>query len=370
MTIMQKTLPKGWKMVRLGDEKVVQIIMGQSPPSSSYNAEGIGLPFYQGKAEFGEHHPKTVKWCSQYGKIAEADDILMSVRAPVGDVNICKEKSCIGRGLTAIRINRASLNNKFLYYFLKRDTSIWNKLSTGSTFDSITSKTLRSLPIPLPPLPTQHKIVEILEEADNLRRLRQQADEKMKDLIPSLFVQMFGDPVKNPKGWKVKRLGDLCEFVYGDSLPEKKRKNGDVAVYGSNGIVGKHDAAITENETIIIGRKGSVGEVNFSPTPCFPIDTTYFIDRRYTKQNLVWLFWLLKFLELERLSLMVGVPGLNRHHAHDLKTIVPPLPLQQEFAKMVEDIEAEKARQVESRKKLDELFQSLMQRAFTGELVS
>ena len=366
---MQKTLPKGWKWVRLGDEKASQIIMGQSPPSSAYNSEGIGLPFYQGKAEFGEHHPETVKWCSQPIKIAEADDILISVRAPVGNVNICEEKSCIGRGLAAIRINKTSVNNKFLYYFFKRDTSIWSKLSTGSIFDSITVKTLQSFFIPLPPLPTQHKIVEILEEADNLRKLRKLADVKMKDLIPSLFVQMFGDPTTNPKGWEVKKLGGICEFVYGDSLPEKKRNSGNITVYGSNGIVGTHDIAITESETIIIGRKGSVGEVNFSSMPCFPIDTTYFIDKRYTKQNLVWLFWLLKFLKLEKLSLMVGVPGLNRNHAYDLKAIVPPLPLQQEFAKLVEDIEAEKARQAESGKKLDELFNSLMQRAFTGELV-
>jgi type I restriction enzyme S subunit len=224
--------------------------------------------------------------------------------------------------------------------------------------------------MPLPPLPTQHKIVEILEEADNLRKLRRQADEKMKDLIPSLFVQMFGDPETNPKGWKIKKLGGICEFVYGDSLPERKRNNGIVAVYSSNGIVGKHDIAISEGETIIIGRKGSVGEVNFSCEPCFPIDTTYFIDKRYTKQNLAWLFCLLKFLKLEKLSLMVGVPGLNRNHAYDISVILPPLPLQQEFAKLVEDIEAEKARQAESRKKLDELFQCLMQRAFTGELVA
>ncbi len=120
---MQKTLPKEWKWIRLGDNKIAQLIMGQSPPSSAYNTEGAGLPFYQGKAEFGEHHPITVKWCTQHGKIAEADDILMSVRAPVGDVNICKEKSCIGRGLAAIRTNKSILNSSFLYYLLKRDTS-------------------------------------------------------------------------------------------------------------------------------------------------------------------------------------------------------------------------------------------------------
>ncbi|OGL47764.1 MAG: hypothetical protein A2W05_03880 [Candidatus Schekmanbacteria bacterium RBG_16_38_10] len=82
------------------------------------------------------------------------------------------------------------------------------------------------------------------------------------------------------------RLEEVCEFVYGDSLPKRKRQVGNVSVFGSNGIVSTHDSPISDGETIIIGRKGSVGEVNFSLDPCFPIDTTFFIDKRYTKQNL------------------------------------------------------------------------------------
>lgn len=122
---MNRTLPKGWKMVRLGEE-VSDIIMGQSPPSSTYNIEKIGIPFYQGKAEFGEHHPKTIKLCSKPVKVAEPDDILISVRAPEGDVNICEATSCIGRGLAAIRTNKKLLDSQFLYYFLKKD--IWRIL--------------------------------------------------------------------------------------------------------------------------------------------------------------------------------------------------------------------------------------------------
>jgi type I restriction enzyme S subunit len=83
------------------------------------------------------------------------------------------------------------------------------KKATGSTATGIKASILKQIRIPLPPLPTQHKIVEILEEADNLRKFRQQADEKMKDLIPSLYTKMFGDPVTNPKGWEVKKLVSL-----------------------------------------------------------------------------------------------------------------------------------------------------------------
>jgi len=86
-------------------QEVAEIIMGQSPPGDTYNETGDGLPFFQGKAEFGETCPTVKKWCNAPKKIAEAGDILMSVRAPVGPTNLASERCCIGRGLAAIRAN-------------------------------------------------------------------------------------------------------------------------------------------------------------------------------------------------------------------------------------------------------------------------
>ena len=98
---MNKNLPTNWSWVKLGD--VCEIVMGQSPPSSTYNKEKKGLPFFQGKAEFSELYPEVRKWCSKPKKLAEPLDILVSVRAPVGSTNIVNQKCCIGRGLAALR---------------------------------------------------------------------------------------------------------------------------------------------------------------------------------------------------------------------------------------------------------------------------
>ena len=95
-----ETLPPNWSWVKLG--VVCEIVMGQSPPSSTYNTDQIGLPFFQGKAEFTELSPVIKKWCSEPKKIAEPLDILVSVRAPVGSSNIANQKCCIGRGLAAL----------------------------------------------------------------------------------------------------------------------------------------------------------------------------------------------------------------------------------------------------------------------------
>ena len=103
---------------------ICKITMGQSPDSSTYNTTNIGLPFYQGNADFGELYPKTRIWCSEPQKIAEPENILLSVRAPIGALNIAKEKCCIGRGLAAITPHKNFCFNKYLfaYFFQVRYT--------------------------------------------------------------------------------------------------------------------------------------------------------------------------------------------------------------------------------------------------------
>ena len=135
-----------------------------------------------------------------------------------------------------------------------------------------------------------------------------------------------------PKDWQVNRLKTVCTFTYGDSLANEARIEGDVPVYGSNGIVGWHNKAITHKPCIVIGRKGSYGKVNFSQLECFPIDTTYFVDDRSAKCDLKWLKYILPLLELDKFSKDTGVPGLNREDAHNKIVPVPESSVQKVIA--------------------------------------
>ena len=165
-------LPDGWEWVRLGE--VAIIILGQSPPSSTYNKEGKGLPFYQGKADFGVLYPTPSTWCTSPNKIAISGDILISVRAPVGPTNLCSETSCIGRGLSAIRMILDNSNFYFLY-FLK---SIEDRLSGkgfGTTFNAVTRKDLNNILTPLPPVSEQQRI----EKVDQLMKLCDELESKI-----------------------------------------------------------------------------------------------------------------------------------------------------------------------------------------------
>jgi type I restriction enzyme, S subunit len=119
-----------------------------------------------------------------------------------------------------------------------------------------------------------------------------------------------------PEHWEVRRMKQVCRFAYGDSLPTETRKHGEIAVFGSNGRVGFHYTANTHTPCIVIGRKGSFGKVNFSADPVFAIDTTFFIDDRFTKANLRWLYYLLGWLRLDEVSKDSAVPGLHREDAY------------------------------------------------------
>ena len=169
MTVMFNTpkettggpLPPAWATTTLYN--ICTVIQGQSPPGSTYNTDGNGLPFLQGKAEFGDTYPVAKKWCSEPSKIAEPEDVLISVRAPVGPTNLAPVKSCIGRGLAAIR-PEGSVPSKYVLYSLRASEEELRSRATGTTFEAIRGDTLRSHRIPLPPLPEQHRIVAEIEK--------------------------------------------------------------------------------------------------------------------------------------------------------------------------------------------------------------
>ena len=197
-----------WPRVELAE--IAQIVMGQSPPGETYNHDGDGLPFFQGKGDFGDNHPTTRTWCSKPTRIAESGDVLLSVRAPVGPTNTARETCCIGRGLAAIRVNRALVHQDYLRFFFKHNEAFLTLQGQGSTFGAIKRSEVESIEIPIPPLSEQRRIVEILDQADRLRRRRSEADAKSERVLPSLFIKMFGDPAVNPMRWPCRSLSDLA----------------------------------------------------------------------------------------------------------------------------------------------------------------
>jgi len=161
ISVNKTELPENWNVAKL--EEISAVILGQSPSSISYNVNGEGLPFFQGKAEFGAIYPKTVKWCTEPKKISLENDILISVRAPVGPTNLSPEECCIGRGLAALRPNEG-VAYKYLLYYLRCIESNIESLGTGTTFKAISGAVLKSLPVSVAPVNEQKLIVAEIEK--------------------------------------------------------------------------------------------------------------------------------------------------------------------------------------------------------------
>ncbi|WP_448950228.1 restriction endonuclease subunit S [Labrys neptuniae] len=156
-------------------------------------------------------------------------------------------------------------------------------------------------------------------------------------------------------------FGDICEFKYGKSLSADNRSEGNITVYGSNGPVGAHDIALSEGPTIIIGRKGSVGEVHYCHGPNWPIDTTYYIDRAATNCDLKWLAYALRSSRIRELNKAAAVPGLNRNDAYRQPILVPPPDEQKRIAAILD--KADQLRQ--KRREAIALLAGLTQSIFT-----
>lgn len=233
------------------------IIAGQSPESKYYNTEGIGIPFFQGKADFGEVYPTIRVYCSQPTKIAEKDDILLSVRAPVGPTNLSPGRVCIGRGLTAIRPSEI-LNLKYLLHYFRYFEAQLQQKGTGTTFKAITQDVVRNLDIPIPSLEEQERIVTRIEElfstldngVETLRKTKQQLAVYRQAVLKEAFdkagekqVPLRGIIEKPRYGTSKKCSYDVDEH----SLPVYRIPN----IHYSQGTISHDDlkyASFTEDE--------------------------------------------------------------------------------------------------------------------------
>lgn len=396
-------LKAGWSWVKLGD--VCELIMGQSPPSSTYNTQKIGLPFFQGKAEFTELFPEVRKWCSEPNKIAEPLDILVSVRAPVGSTNITNQKCCIGRGLAAIRYPDC---NKYIFYFFRLIEKDLDKLGTGTTFRAISSKTLNKFPIPLPPLPEQKKIVakieELLSELDNGIEQLEKTKQQLKIYRQAVLSWAFSGRLLVDEEYIASKIKDGIELIDGDRGPNYPKQS-DYLPEGfclflstknvrPNGFLFNETVFISEKKhkqlrkgtlgrgDIILTTRGTVGNVAYFDDSIkynvIRINSGMLILRRKSNnlnpKFIVYFIQSPQFKEqIKQKKTGTAQPQLP---ANILKEFTMPIPSSTKQHQIVSVIEtrfsvADKLEQTidENLEKANSLRQSILKRAFEGRLV-
>jgi len=298
----------------------------------------------------------------------------------------------IGSTLAAIK-PKGMIDSDYLFYWLKSKYKILNKRISGSTIPHVDKNLLKSLKFPIPPLEEQKKIVEILQFADYLKERRREAIKLIDKIVISVFYDMFGDPATNPKGWEVKKLGDIVQDVrYGITRTVNKKEQGvpvlRVTDINNNGSINSNrilNADLTEEEIekyrlkpgdILIARSGATaGKCGiYDGTPEIAAFASYIIKITLDK-SIVLPKFLHTFLNLgegkrELLSGKGGSaqPNINSKSIKSIIIPLPPLDLQQEFAEIVSKLEDKRKKMEEAEEKLEMLYQILLKQAFTGKL--
>ena len=379
---------ENWTYKKLGE--VCEVVMGQSPDGDSIN-EKEGTEFHQGKTCFGDRFlTHSHLYTSKPAKYAEANSVLLCVRAPVGFPNITQRRICIGRGLCSLSCKK-EITNMFLYYSLLGKQAYFEKNSTGSTFKAISSKIVSNTTIPIPSLSEQQSIVAELDKINELISLKKAQLSDLDSLAQSIFYDMFGDPIENEKGWELKKFGDVVVSSQIGLIRSAKQQGQDkaFAYFKMNNITISGDVDLsnltkvdackeeqmkyilkqgdflfnTRNSYELVG-KSCVYNLKDDNTTLYNNNLLRIIFDSTISPTYISYLFKDKFIKKQLDSIKKGTTNVWAIYYKDLskiKILAPPLSLQQEFAKRIELIEQQKAQISSTIKDLETLLASRMQ---------
>jgi type I restriction enzyme S subunit len=197
-------------------DAVAEIFMGQAPPGESYNLEGNGWPLLAGAGDFKGGHPVAKKFTTEASKISMPGDIVIGVRASIGDKVVADREYCLGRGVAALRA-KSALDDRYLWHWLSSIKLSLEGKGKGATFKQVTKEDIAELEIPLPPLEEQRRIAAILDKATELEVLSVKQSRLLEDAEKHLFMEFFGSPFPGKTLWPVAQLGELGSLERGIS---------------------------------------------------------------------------------------------------------------------------------------------------------
>ena len=363
----------------------INILSGYAFDSNLFNDKNEGIPIIRIR-DVGKNKVSTY-YKGHYNKdfLIYKGDFLVGMD---GDFRLAKwqyEEALLNQRVCKIEIKSQSLNPDYLFYFLPQELKKIEDATSFATVKHLSVKKIQDIQIPLPPLEQQKKIAAILDAADTYRQLTKALIAKYDELTQSLFLDMFGDPVKNEKGWEKKELKTLGKVITGSTPPSSKEN-----MFGGNipfvtpGDLDKHQPYkrfVTEEGALnsrtvdkgslfvccigaTIGKTGMARELSSFNQQINAISWAEFIHSQFGYNC----FFYLKN-ELITKAISTTLPIMKKSDFEKLKMIVPPINLQNQFAERVQAIEEQKAKAQASLEKAEELFASLLQKAFKGELV-
>lgn len=255
---------------------------------------------------------------------------------------------------------------KWVFYMLKAFQL--ERFVEGAGVPTLNRNLVHDELIPLPPLDEQKRIAAILDKADAIRRKRQQAILLADDFLRSVFLDMFGDPVTNPKGWEVRKWKDVLSIVNGKNQKAVLSKNGAYPIMGSGGEMGRASDYLTPENSVIIGRKGNINKPILVKENFWNVDTAFGLVPEPSILSFNYLYWFCKFFDFERLNKAVTIPSLTKVDLLQISIPLPGISKQMRFDEVVNKIESIISKNINSSQSANDIFNSLSQKAFSGEL--
>ena len=396
-----KFLPKNWILIPLGD--CCQIISGSTPKRNKPEYWGGDIPWVTPK-DLGKLKTPVLKDAPE--KITEAGykscsttllpqgSILFSSRAPIGYVAIAGRPMCTNQGFKSLVPNEY-VHSPYLYWCMRKYASDIEALGSGTTFKEVSKGIVERFIIPLPPLEEQRRIAAILDKADGVRRKRKEAIRLTEELLRSTFLEMFGDPVTNPKGWEIVKLGSLVVGQLNNGIFKKNHEyGGDTPVVWVKELFSGYTIDCSESRTLTptdeevkkfgltkgdilfcrsslnregIGFNNVFDGMDFSALfECHIIRVS--LNQR--KVNSIFLNYLLRFPGLRKQIIAkantVTMSTIGQSEIKKIEFYLPPKELQDKFEIFLRKIATNRTKL--ENKESENLFNSLLQRAFRGEL--
>ena len=388
-----------WPSATIGE--VCEVVSGATPKTTNPDFWGGDVPWVTPKdlSELGDKYLRdtprkltTEGFRSCSAKMLPPESVLFSSRAPIGHVAINTMPVCTNQGFKSMVPRDGAILSDYLYWWLKTNQDDLQQLGRGATFKEVSKKIVEGISVPLPPVSEQKRIVEVLDAADQLRAKRRESLAELDALVESVFFDMFGDPVTNPNGFEVRRIGEVFEVARGGSPRPIQAFLTDAddglnwimigdAVEGSRYISSTRKKIKPEG----LSKSRMVREGDFLLTNSMSFGRPYILkvdgcihdgwlvlSPRDGEMSPDFFYSLLStnalYREFERRAAGGVVKNLNTKLVRDVPVAVPPIDLQRRFAGVVASIELQKSRMQTHLHDLDQLFGSLRVRAFAGEL--
>jgi restriction endonuclease S subunit len=352
-----------WKKIKLGD--LIKLASGKFNPTKNLD-NSYKYPTYGGNGITG----KSKDYLIDFETL-----IIGRVGAYCGSIYHTDERIWITDNAMYIKESSDKINLKFLSYFLHSINL--HRFASQSGQPKLTQKPIETLEINLPPLPIQKQIVSILEKAENLKQKREETNKETQKIIQSLFYEMFGDPVKNEKGWDEDKFENVCKNLFAggdvpkDNFSKEESKEYEIPIYsngtGDKAFYGFTNIEKVQEDSVTISARGTIGYPVIRKAPFYPIIRLVVATPDTSKVNIEYFKEAISFFKFDKGG--TSIPQLTVPMIKNNKMLIPPLPIQEEFAKKVQLIESIQSKQQSSTEEINTLFDALMQKAFKGELV-